>query len=579
MPGLESVLRERKRVAELRRAQRDPWYLAGKLGYHYDPTVGKGLGQGKGLTERLHKPIFDNFIVPNDVAPFLWLEMARFSHKTTMWVIEMTRDILNDPCIQLGYFHAVFKKADEVVREVGHLLQHHPYLRSLEPIGRREDGSWYNVLPSPNEKNFVSSAKGITEFTLRARHKFRRFATLAGAGALSESTGAHMNKAYVDDIISRMTVRNGKVYEVGEWYEHTLLPVVDDLIIRASGTPWCDFGLYEETFKVGDDWRSIVIPGGMKVADPALPLADVDWTQRHIRIEREDDLRKAAPIYGRAEDIRRKRKHLEILKRQMKSNFEPQIQCNPSPPGDKPWDAKKCEHNVSKDDAFAHGGLLVLLSDPAPFLIGPQHEPLSARQGEEDFIKDKDDWAHAVILLRARGQRQQAILIDGKFSNTWDDNEGWKVACQLQKKWGVYYVGIEGAGAEYAAYCRDHEKAARNLGAYADYIKFQSTYLGKNSRFNDMVAMAKLGDFLFCEETCDREFLAKWLNQCRSWRPVGKRVAMKHDDLADATSYCTDPEVWELVPATEEIAKIREYLDEADMEEDDESSPLANIDI
>ncbi|NIV40567.1 MAG: hypothetical protein GWN58_67565, partial [Anaerolineae bacterium] len=131
--GLTSLLAEQRRQKELRRAQRDPWYLACKLGYAYDPTVGKGVAAGKGLTERIHKVIWQNYILPNEDFPFLFLEMARFSHKTTMWVIEMIRDLLIDPNTQLGYYHAVFKKADEVVREVGQLLQKHPYLRSLEP--------------------------------------------------------------------------------------------------------------------------------------------------------------------------------------------------------------------------------------------------------------------------------------------------------------------------------------------------------------------------------------------------------------------------------------------------------------
>ena len=117
MASPEAVAREHLRQRELRRAQTDPWHLAGKLGYHYNPHTGQGVFRGKGLTERLHKPLLLHFIQANDDWPFLWMEMSRFSHKSTIWVVEMIRDILNDVNVQLGYFHAVTSKADEVVRE------------------------------------------------------------------------------------------------------------------------------------------------------------------------------------------------------------------------------------------------------------------------------------------------------------------------------------------------------------------------------------------------------------------------------------------------------------------------------
>lgn len=578
--GLEASVREARRRSELKKCQTSSWYLGGKLGYHYNPNAGQGLFAGKGLTERLHRPLMEHFLDAQEDESFLWMEMARFSHKSTIWVIKMIQDILNDVNIQLGYFHAVVSKADEVVREAGHQIQHNPYLRSLEPIGRYyDDGElkWYNALPPKSMKNFVSATKGVTQFTLEKRREFRRFPTLAGSGANTENTGAHMDKAYIDDIIGRMTVRNGKVNEITDWYESQLMPVVDGGLFRGSGTPWCDYGLYEELFKADDNWRSILIPGAMKVPDDDHPLAHIDWSVRHNKIEREDDLSICAPIYGKAECIPRIRKRLAVLKTQMKANFEPQIQVNPSPAGQKPWSAKECEHYISRKEAFSVPGIVIALSDPAPFLIGPQHEPLAARKGKEDATLEKDDWAHAILYVRALGNRRQAILIDGAFSNRWDDNEGWRTLCQLQKKWGAYYVGIEGAGAEYERYIRDHENMARRLGTYASYLKFMSTYLGKNSRFSDLAAMAKQADYMVCKETCSPEFLVKALDQKRKWRPVGKRVAMKHDDLADVISYVTDPVVWDLAPAAEEIVQVYEHLDGDD--DDYFDSPVPNIEI
>jgi len=563
-----AIKRDKHRLRELKKCQTDSWYLAtAYLKYGWNPEAGSGAFRGKGLTTRLHKPIMawhDALRYEN----FIWTEIARWHHKTTMAIVWMIQDYLIDPSTCLMYFHAVDANAQDVLEEVAWHLQHNEKLRTLEPIGiddtkqPHESGYRYRIMPARNSKRFKSKER----FTLN-RHRYSRFPSLYAKGSLSEVTGLHCNKAYVDDIIGRSTIRNNQIGVVQDWYENTLIPVVDDLMVRGQGTPWADWGPYMD-WRSDDAWCSLVIPGA--VAEGPNAVIDLDWSKK--KLELQPDYKLGFPTYGPEETLPQQRKKLKILERQMKRNFAPQIMVDPSPSGDKPWVRSECEHYITMRDATSiPGWFMIALSDPAPALVGAKDQSMELARGDGE----KDFWAHAALLIRANGLRQEIILVNGLQSQEWDHAEGWNTLCRLQRNFRISHVGIEGKGGELSKMQQDHAAASYRNGVAAQYIKLKTLRDGKNSRFADLAAKAKRREFMICEETCDPEFLEAFLLQARQWRPNGKKNSLKYDDAADVVSYGTDPGVLEVAPQFDDSET---EIDERYVEED-YSSPCRHINL
>lgn len=551
---------ERQREKRLRRAQNDLWYLATKiLKRGWNPEAGgkDSPFRGKGLTEELHKPLC-GWIDRNRSALSLAYWFARWHHKTELVMAQIIQDILRDPCVTLGYFHGVDLLAGQVVQEVAWHLQNNPELRKLDPIGVDDEGKPYNVLPARNAKKFVTA----DQFTVR-RHRYSRFPTLFGKGVGSETTGLHMSKAYLDDIIGRKTIEDSGLAKVKTWFQNTLMPVVDDSQIRVSGTRWHIDAVYEDWIK-SPDWKTVVLPCAVREEDDFITdPSRVDWSQDKIMLV--GDKKLAAPIYGPLEYRGQQRKKLVWFMENMGQDFDPQMMNDPSPAGEKPWDREACEHIIPLKET--HGpGLVVVLSDPAPAKTGS----MDARGAKWRGDGTKDDWATCVVKIRRNGMRNEIILLDGKFSKEWDVDEGFDMICDLKRKWGASKHAVESTGQAIALYENSHKRAADRAKVPFSAIELEGTYRGnaKNVYFSALASRAKNREFFICE-TCDPGFREKFLAQAREWRPQDNGGnSLRYDDCANVVSFATDPALQNMAPQVGEV--VRTPWELADDEEPSE---------
>ena len=572
-----SVKTEIKRRSELKRAQESLWYVVGKLGYAWNPKAGGGEFPGKGLTTLFHKPICD-WLDYHDMKPFLAFFFARWHFKTTLVICQIIQSILKDPTTYLLYFHAVEEQAKGVVEEVGKHLMTNKWLRSLDPIGfDPQTNRPMKVLPHPMKKKFVASMSFLVN-----RHDgvVWRFPTLQGAGVGTEMTGMHGRRAWVDDSISAGDIMNSTLGRKAAWFEHTLLPVVDDMWIRASGTPWSEFGMYEDWCQ-DNDWWTFECPASTKDAyvDGKLNLRDaVDWNEQHIRLEPDWEL--DYPVYGTSEVRPKMKKKLRILKRQMKSNFGPQIMVTAVNPEGRPWKSEECEHFIGKKARGplpgADGpGVLAVMSDPAPIGENVGDELKEKLRGGHE----KDFWAIAVVKFRVRKEILEYILMDGSVSREWTKDQGMDEACRLMRKWRTTLCCHEAYGGLTVDYHSAMLKAARRNGvAWQDKdkdgkpMRFRNMYAkgSRNARFADLAAIARNQQFYICDETVPELFLwgpenkrhEGFIPQSRGWQPLPKgRNSLRFDDQADAVSRCTD-DLWidyaPLVEYTESVDWIAE---------------------
>jgi hypothetical protein len=77
------------------------------------------------------------------------------------------------------------------------------------------------------------------------------------------------------------------------------------------------------------------------------------------------------------------------------------------------------------------------------------------------------------------------------------------------------------------------------MGASCRRVPFETTYRGKNHRFGILASRALAGEFLI-SDGCPKEFLDKFLEQARTWRPMGNRNGLREDGAADVVSYACD---------------------------------------
>lgn len=559
---------ERERRAELRHCQNDLYYLATeKLGYKWNPEAGgkDSPFRGKGLTDTLHKPIC-NWWDERRKRLALFLEMQRWGHKSTVLFAAMIQDILRDPSVTLFYLHAVEEIALAGADEVGHLLQFKRELRELEPIGFN-GMEWYDILPNESDKHF--NIQG--EFTVN-RSRYSRYPTLFAKGAGSEIGGAHCNKAYLDDILGRKTMEEaGGVAKIDSWLQNTVMPVVDDGMLRAAGTTW-GLGTPHERWLEDPAWCSIKIPASVPPEyDLVMNPSVVDWSQDKIVIPHSDST--DIPTYGPPEYRETQSKKLDWFKLNMKEDYDPQMNLNATPHGELLWDDKTCYHRISRKEALSMKGMVIVLSDPAPAKVGSL-----APKKRSEVSKQKDYWADVVVKICANGDRQDVVFLEVTGSREWSDDDGINEIIRLKRTFGTPYSAIERSGS-YGISIIEREKAvSRVAGVSCIQVEFETTQRGKNARFSSFVSRAKMGQVLFCEELCDRLFLERLLTQARRWRPNDSGGnGLPHDDFADIAAYSVDPGVMKVAPKAIRMQSRFEQEAEAADEQFEQRSRYGSI--
>jgi hypothetical protein len=231
------------------------------------------------------------------------------------------------------------------------------------------------------------------------------------------------------------------------------------------------------------------------------------------------------------------------------SDWAMQMMNDPSPAGERPWDRDACEHFIEPHEA-AGAGILVILSDPAPAKVGSW-----TGEGEKKR-KDgtKDDWAICVVKVRARGQRQEIILLTGLRSKEWQYDEGLDEICHLLQKYPGARTYIEAYGGLAGDYQQGMRNAARRNNVRYSPIEFKGSYQAKakNKRFAQLAERAKQ-DELLISKGCDKDFLEEFLDQARNWRPLeGSRNSLKYDDCADVVSMATMQAIQEISPRADQ---------------------------
>ena len=509
MNALALIHRERDRTADLGRAQSDLYWLATeKLGYDK-------------LTPTFHKPMMDEMdrerrrrgqirrgILPRGTCGRDMLDLwAREHFKTTVRISQAAQDILCDPNVTIIFCHAVDDEACRTVQELANHFLKNKRFRALRP----------EIMPPENDKRFYAAGA----FTLKNR-RFDRAATVRAVGVNTTIRGLHVDIAYLDDIITLQTILDSQMGRTKRWVQSEVRSVVKaDGWINASGTRLSVDDIYSE-------W-----------------LLSPYWTCR-VRAALETDGRPdyfGQPTVMTMEQIEKK-------KGVMGPDFSTEMMNDPSPSGEKPWRADKCEHVISRKDAEGPG-LVVILSDPAPATVGD----IASSPRREN--REKNAWAIAAVKLQRHEGKSRYILLDGEQSRDWPPSVGWRRMMDLAKKYGASHFAIEKTGQATAFYESDFLDAAREVKIRAVSIDLSMTYQGKNHQFGVLADRAAEEMFLICESVRP-SFLEPFLDQARNWRPMGtahgglsgSRNALAFDDCANVVSFCVDPALRRYLPVT-----------------------------
>jgi hypothetical protein len=435
----------------------------------------------------------------------------RWHLKTTILTIGLAvQEILRNPDITILICHAVDEEVEKMISEIVNHFRANERLRALRP----------EIMPARNAVRWFKT----NQLTVR-REKFSRQPTVLGRGAGAEITGAHVDLILLDDIIGRRTIEDSALPKIASWYRNTVVPVLNPGgRIRVVGTRWHTDDIYG-TFLDSRDWDCMV--------------------RAALETDSQPDYKGSPVLYGPPGGQPAALKRMELLRADMGPDFSPQMMNDPSPAGEKPWDASRCEHYVSMKEMVRYGGPAVrfVLSDPAPAKVGSFDDDRKKRlDGSKDF------WATAVVEIRTHESRQEIILLDGVHSRDWGRDEGFEQICRLMKKWATPYVALESTGQAIALYEDDLRQSARKVGTPYTFVKLANTYKGKNVQFRGLADKALRDEFLICE-TVPPDFLRTFLDQAREWRPLSSgRNSLKYDDVANCVSFSVDPALQEYAP-------------------------------
>ena len=477
---------EDQRLERLAHAQTSLWFLSTDI-----------LGYDR-LTESFHKPILDQMDEERRLGIKRVLDLwARGHYKTTVEIAQIIQDILINPDTSNLVCHAVDDEVQKIVQECGTHFLKNKELRRLRP----------DIMPHPSNKRFLK----MNQFTVN-RSSYNRQPTLLGKSTNSEITGAHVDIVDLDDIVGRNTIEDSGLPKVKGWLRTTVLNVLNPGgKIRGKATRW-------DVDDCAADW-----------------IKTPHWTVR-VRAALETDGQpdyKGTPVLFTKKEVALRRKEMG------ESDFAFQMMNDPSPAGEKPWNASECEHYITTQELSKAKRTIFTLSDPAPAKVGSATGAGETQRGDGS----KDDWATAVIAWCVDRDRSFAVLFDGSFSKEWGMLGGMDEVCRYMTKWSSNKVGIEVYGGLSADYEEAMRQAVRRNGVNGlTWIKFKNSYASgaKNVRFAALADLAREQRF-YIYEGCPEEFVTKFLDQARGWRPLPKgRNTNKFDDVGDVTARATD---------------------------------------
>ena len=491
--AMMASFKECQRLENLELAKTSLWYLCTEV-LHYDR-----------FTEEFHRPMLDEMDSERGKVRRVLDLWPRGHYKTTVEIGQIIQDILWDPNVSILVCHAVDDEVQKIVQEVGTHFLKNKDLRALMP----------KIMPHKNNKRFLK----MNQFTVN-RTKYDRQPTLLGKSTNSEVTGAHCDLIYVDDIIGRNTIEDSGLPKVKSWFRTTVLPVLNPGgSIRGKGTRWDVDDIYGDWLKA-KPWKTRV--------------------RAALETDEVPDYKGTPVLFGK--------KEISLRRAEMgPSDFSFQMMNDPSPAGEKPWNASECENYITLKELANVKRTVFVLSDPAPAKVGSQTGIGEQKRGDGS----KDDWATAVIAWCVDRQRKFAVLLDGTASKDWGRSAGLDEICRMMQKWSTNKAAIETYGGLQADYENDMREAVKRNGTNGlNWIKFKNSYMAgaKNVRFESLSDLAREGRFFICE-SCPPAFVDKTLNQCRGWRPLPKgRNTNKFDDCADVVARVTDSALQEFSP-------------------------------
>lgn len=506
-------------LEDLERAKRDLWFLCQIC--VRKPFVTDGFK----LSEEFHKPMIrlmdkrtrnrlDGKYYKYEC--YMW---PRYYYKTTIACVRVIQRFLIDPSTTFIWWHAVEEKAQQAVQWIGRQFRENNDLRALCP----------SMMPSK------SYAKWCTASSFRFKENRAQAPSMMAYGAGSEATGGHAHIGVLDDPIGMNDIEDSRMPFKDRWYKNTVLNVIRaPAELWAQVTRWDSEDLYAKWIK-SKYWDVSIRSCYETDGKPDWNGEPVLYPRGWIEQKREEMRSEASEFF-----------------------FSCQMMNDPLPDTARMWHEETCEHYCSLEDAMKGPGRIFVLSDPAPMNVGSLSGISERLRGDAS----KDEWAIAVVRLRVRGQRKEAILLDGSASKRWSTRDGLQEACRLMMRWRTnmffneYYGGL---GADYSDSMFDVANTS-GVRVYRDrngkLPRFADSHSSgaKNQRFEKLCDKARAGEFLISKSvpeaflTGDNDRFG-FIPQVRNWRVLVKgRNTLRFDDRADIVSRCTDSELQRFAP-------------------------------
>jgi hypothetical protein len=555
------------RHERLARFKRELWYGATEiLRYRFDPEAGRGL------TERLHRPVCDWLDRRRDTERVL-VVARRGWHKSTIMETRQLQNIVRDPLATHLYVTGSDDLCNDIAAALGQHMRHSEDLRALDPVGiNSRTGRPFRIWPGEANKKFVTLTPGHVSINLNRPYGYKskgrtiRFRTWS-----SEGTGKHIDgECILDDIIGKNAVERSEVQKITRFVEHTINNIVDSRRWLKIATFWPGETVTHEWMN-DPEVASIVLPG-------AIGESDREFVEQLERDERKVHLKPCYtfdnPTFWPTDWVDPKsgdsaRRRLEKEQRESKGQFAEQIMCDPEPKSDLRWHAG-CEHWTSvRRTETAPGiegaGAIFVLSDPAPYLQGG-YKGLGERKRQDGT---KDYWSLAVVKLRPRGDVLDRILLDGAHSQEWGHRQGADEAVRLMKKWRTSLFFSENPDEHWPHMLEAGLRAGCSMRRGRDNgpLCFESYNRSdrKNADFFDLCDTAQRGELWICapapgqsrtaDHTCPDEYLygdrqhTGFLTGARKWRKIAEgRNNLRFDDDPDVVARSTDPALLSFAP-------------------------------
>lgn len=449
----------------------------------------------------------------------------RSGYKTSTMTAFVLQQMMKNPAIQIFYIHHRIEDAKAVVAEAVNQIANNEKLREIWPPDH---------LPASNQKRWFSTET----ITLPRRRDYAKqhypdlkiqHPTLSACSLGQNLTGSHPTLICMDDLVNLDSIQEqGNAEVIRTWAQGQLANIGTDARWRLVGTPWSDDDLHSDIMKPDSGWKVWLraISEDPETHEPLLP----------------EDGGIPAPILipnldGRGLHYLTKADVLE-RRRESRRFFGSQHMMVPDRAGRLIWRQDLCEHFVQWEDVEGIIRKVVVLSDPAPLGMGDKPR----RDGE------KDDWAYAVIGVATSQKRTVYILLDGKASPNWTPDAGLRRLRGAMWDWDTPLVGIEeprGAGQKAQHFGRRLKALCRQEAMRCVPIQFKGGNIKKEYRIADLASAAECEDFWICEDTVNKHFLEKFLDQARNYAGEG---SIPHDDCIDCVAFVLDQALLEFLP-------------------------------